>query len=40
MKQKAIVAVARRLGIIVWRMLVTMTPYDRERLPERHAKAA
>lgn len=35
MKQKAIVAVARRLGIIVWRLLVTGTKYDPERLAER-----
>lgn len=40
MKQKAIVAVARRLGIIVWRMLITMTKYESERLPDRCAKAA
>jgi transposase len=35
MKQKAIVAVARRLGIIVWQLLVNGTKYDPERLPER-----
>lgn len=35
MKQKAIVAVARRLGIIAWRLLVTGTEYDAGRLPER-----
>ncbi len=32
MKQKAIVAVARRLGIIVWQLMVTNTPYDPSRL--------
>ena len=35
LKQKAIVAVARRLGIIAWRLLLTNEKYDSSRLAER-----